>query len=135
MSSWRNFYEGVGGFTGSARLFRVLSNRGTWASGLIKGQGISFPENSMDNFRLMMTMHIPDFVQEQTAEALESGRRTKKTHRQTVHETISAYKVNWAINLFALYKSPGLGGIYPVLKRSSSHGGPSYEAIQGMPCN
>ena len=37
LSSWRDFCGGVEGFPGTARLLRVLSNGGTWASGWIKG--------------------------------------------------------------------------------------------------
>ena len=75
------------------RLLRVPSDGGTWASGWIRGLDGNFARNSMENLRLMMTTHFPKFLQEQTPEAFENGRRTKKADWETAHETINANKV------------------------------------------
>lgn len=115
VKSWKDFCGEIEGVTGSARLLKVLSKDGTYASGWAQRPDGEYPKNSRENLELLMKAHFPDFERKYPRSLLSCSAAMGPNDWATAQRVVSKGRVPWAIGSFAPYKSPGPDGIYPAL--------------------
>jgi len=110
-SSCRNFCFSIENVPETARLRRLLSKQPTIQSQLKRDDG-QWTEGSEEALTALMQSHFPgctDVLDARTHKDTASG------EARSTNDLVTPSKMNWAIDLFAGYKAPGLDGVFPAV--------------------
>lgn len=123
-NSWHQFCESINDTNEAARLRKVISKDKTVIGSLQKHDN-SWTETGAESLQVLMSTHFPgcqDFMDndpsshDQCSQTLDSG----NTCSADLSTIFSESKIEWAINSFKPYKSPGPDGIIPAMLQNSS---------------
>lgn len=114
-NSFRKFCEGITNIPEAARLHKAMSRGKMQESvSLITPDG-SYTEDEEQRALLLLETHFPG--SKPTGGVTIEGRsnRTKREDWDVAKRILSPGRLEWAINSFQPYKSPGVDNIYPAL--------------------
>jgi hypothetical protein len=112
---WRAFCNFINDLPMSARLHRALSrDLKAKLSSLVAPSGLR-TQSEGETLELLMTTHFQDSTPFPGVVASAAASRTRKHDWGVAAEMVTYRKVEWAINTFLPYKSPGIDGIFPAL--------------------
>jgi hypothetical protein len=114
--TWRSFCSPLNDLPRSARLHRALSRDPKNRLGsLVAPTGGQSEGETLD---LLLNTHFPDSAPVEGGAEPAAICRTTGLDWRIATRIITYRRVEWAINSFALYKSPGMDGIFPALLQS-----------------
>lgn len=117
--NWRHMCESIDSTPETARLQKVLSKDHTNGLGTLKKNDGSFTENTQETLELMMETHFPGSLpcsSDQTSTfSLSNGSDMSNEEASDLADHIFTYsKIEWALDTFDPFKTPGLDGIFPI---------------------
>lgn len=118
--SWSSFCDSVDSINGAAKLKKILSRSPTQPTFLSKEDG-SFTLSSEETNETLLQTHFPgcsDLFSE--SESSYENRLPSPPDNETIDNIVSLNKIEWAINSFEAYKSPGLDGICPKMLQETA---------------
>ena len=105
----------------AARVHKALSKDHTNGLGRIKKDDGTFTTDSLETLNVMMEKHFPgsrSILEEETQDSNApcAGSTIARTNAHYIAcDIFTESKVEWAINSFEPYKSPGLDGLLPIM--------------------
>lgn len=119
--SWFRTTEALKGVKETARLQRLLENRGSKEVGsLIKPDG-TYTKSKTESVEVLMRTHFPRCVRLEENERQESEHLQGNDFIEGFEEICSAAKIEWAIQELSPFKTPGEDGIFPALLQKGVH--------------
>jgi len=106
--SWESFCSGIENTLETARLRKVLANNPV-APGLIKTTNGEWTNNAMESLSTLMEVHFPGNEDPSTISNKQSQRR------RIPPGLLTKQRLDWAIDSFDPYKSPGLDMVFPAM--------------------
>lgn len=119
--TWRSYCENMEKTPDVAKLQKVLSKDHSNGLGTVRKTNGKFTVDTQETLKIMMKTHFPGSYlasseDERGAHIDESCRPTGTISNSSIPNTIfTRSKVEWAINSFEPFKSPGKDGIFPAL--------------------
>jgi len=113
--AWRAFCSSIDDLSSSARLHRALSRDPKIKLGSLVSPSGRRTQSEGETLELLLTTHFPNsgVTQDLTVPAAALLARCPDWRLAT--KVVTYRRVKWAIDSFALYKSPGVDGIFPTL--------------------
>lgn len=122
-NSWHQFCESINDTNEAARLRKVLSKDKTTIGSLQKPDN-SWTETGAESLQILMSTHFPGSIDYNDNDTYPSQRSqvfgVENSCSPNISEIFSENKLEWAINSFKPYKSPGPDGIIPAMLQNSS---------------
>ena len=117
--SWRLFTESMNSHCAAARLAKLMSrNETVQVSNVLRPNG-KFTESSVETMNFLLDTLAPGSREVNCSKAAEEPNNNNTavlpTHDEIVSSICSLENMEKAINEFLPFKTPGPGGIYPVL--------------------
>ncbi|XP_055839079.1 uncharacterized protein LOC129907060 [Episyrphus balteatus] len=114
-NSFVSFCENITATPAAARLHKALAKDKTIKSLALRYNDGSFTENEEQRSTLLLNTHFPGSLP-MTGNVIESTTfKPNKTDWKLATAICSGKRIDWAINTFQLFKSPGVDGIFPAL--------------------
>jgi hypothetical protein len=113
--AWRAFRSSIDNLPKSARLHRALSKDPTnKLSSLVAPSG-GKTQSEGETLELLLTTHFPDSGVTQESAVPAAALLARCPDWRLATRVVTYRRVEWAIDTFAPYKSPGVDGIIPAL--------------------
>jgi hypothetical protein len=113
--AWRSFVSSVNDLPRAARIHKVLSRDSKIRLGsLVTPSGLS-TQTERETLDLLLATHFRGPICAEGGVLPAATCRTNRVNWQVVAKIVTYRKVEWAIDTFAPYKSPGVDGIFPAL--------------------
>lgn len=104
----------------TSRLRKILSKDLHVPSNL-QSPGQTWTHTSEETLKLLFEIHFPGCTEAQTCTTrtfvYDNNENTER--KSNIRDIITIDKLEWAVNSFSPYKSPGLDGIYPIMLQKS----------------
>lgn len=121
--AWSNFCGSIEGAKATSKLHKLLAKDPAKGPGVLKKPSGEYTCNTGEAAKLLLDTHFPGNVvanSEHKCECVNCNSFAEFIAAEGFDdaeiEQITNYnRVNWAINSFQKYKSPGLDGIYPIM--------------------
>lgn len=111
--SWMDYCQSIESTKDSARLSKILS-KGHSNPSFLRAPDGTWTASSAECLELLINTHFPGCVD--TNDNSEAGiSHEPLISREEISSILTNQKVQWAVNSFAPYKSPGLDGIMPIM--------------------
>ena len=114
-SAWRAFCSSIEDLRGSARLHRALSRDPKIKLGSLVAPSRSRTQSKGETLELLLTTHFPNLGVTQESTAPLAALLARHPNWRLAMKVITYRRVEWAIDSFAPYKSPGADGIFPAV--------------------
>jgi len=114
-NAWRAFCSSIDDIPKSARLHRALSRDPKIKLGSFVAPTGRRTQSEEETLELLHTTYFPNSGFTQEVAALMAALLTRRPDWRLATGVVTFRRVEWAIDSFAPYKSPGVGGIFPAL--------------------
>jgi hypothetical protein len=114
-NAWRAFCSSTDDLPRSAKLHRALSRDPKIKLGFLVAPTGRRTQSEEETLELLHTTHFPNSEVTQEAAAPAATLLTRRPHWRLAMRVVTYRGVEWAIDSFAPYKSPGVDGIFPAL--------------------
>lgn len=117
--SWKNFCEEIDDLPTTSRIQKVLAKEHTNGLGSLKREDGTYTCNQGETLDLLMRTHFPCCV-DYSHHVMEGNMHSAHSNRmgngqlRKIKEITSLERIQWAIESFGPYKSPGEDGILPI---------------------
>ena len=112
---WRSFVSSVNNLPRTARIHKALSRDSKIRlSSLVAPTGLR-TRSEGETLDLLFNTHFPESVQAEGEVLPAPACRTNRVDWRVATKIVTYRRLEWAINSFAPYKSPGVDGIFPAL--------------------
>ena len=113
--SWSRFCGCVAGPRPAARLFKILGkDRTVDIDNIVLPEG-AYASTTGETLEYLLDTHFPGNVKHTIVSQSEAACQASPEDWQVAKKIVTDERVEWAISLFAPFKSPGLDGIFPAL--------------------
>jgi len=113
--TWRTFISSVNDLPRSARIHRAVSRDPETKLGSLVAPSRLRTQSEGETLDLLLATHFPGFICAEGEVLPAPACRTNCLDRQVAAKIVTYRRVEWAIDAFAPYKSPGMDGIFPAL--------------------
>ena len=114
-SAWRAFCSSIDDLPSSARLHRALSRDPKIKLGSLVAPSGRRTQSEGETLELLLTTHFPNSGVTQELAAPAAALLARHPDWRLATKMVTYRRVEWAIDSFAPYKSPGVDGIFPAL--------------------
>jgi len=114
-NAWRAFCSSTDDLPMSARLHRALSRDPKIKLGSLVAPSGRRTQSEGENLELLLTTHFPNSGVTKEVAAPTAVHLAKRLDWRLATRAVTFIRVEWAIDSFAPYKSPGVDGIFPAL--------------------
>jgi len=113
--TWRTFCSSINDLPRSARLYRALSRDPKTRLGSLVAPTGECTQSEGESLDLLLTTHFPNSAAVEGGVLPAAACHATRVDWQVPARIISYCRVEWVIDSFASYKSPGKDGISPAL--------------------
>ena len=113
--AWRAFCSSIDDLSSSARLQRALSRDPKIKLGPLVAPLGRRTQSEGETLELLLTTHFPNSGVTQELAAPAAAFLARRPDWRLATKVVTYRRVEWAIDSFAPYKSPGVDGIFPAL--------------------
>ena len=117
--TWRAFYSSIDNLPRSARLHRVLSRNPKIKLGSLVAPSGRRTQCEGKTLQLLLTTHFPNSGVTQALPAPVAALLARHPDWRLAMKVVIYRRVEWAIDTFAPYKSPGADGLFLAVATSS----------------
>jgi hypothetical protein len=114
-NAWRTFCSSIIDLPRSARLHRALSRDPKIKLGTLVAPSVRRTQSEGETSELLLTTHFPNSEVTQELAAPVTALLARCSDCRLAARVVIYRRVEWAIDSFAPYKSPGMDGIFPAL--------------------
>ena len=114
-NAWRTFCSSINDLPGSARLHRVLSRDSKVKLGSLVAPSGGPTQSEEEALEQLLTAHFPNSGVTQEAAAPSAALLARCSDWRLATRVVTYRRVEWAIDSFAPYKSPGVDGVFLAL--------------------
>ena len=114
-NAWRTFYSSINDLPSSARLHRALSRDPKIKLGSLVVPSGRHTQSEGETLELLLTTHFPNSVITQETAVPATALLARRPDWRLAVSVVTYRRVEWAIDSFASYKSPGVDGIFLAL--------------------
>jgi hypothetical protein len=112
---WKTFFSSNDDLPKSARLHRALSKDPTIKLGSLVAPSGRRTHSEGETLELLLTTHLPDSGVTQESATPTASLPARCPDWRLATRMVTYRRVEWAIDTFTPYKSPGVDGIFPAL--------------------
>ena len=113
--AWRTFCSSINDLPSSARLHRALSREPKIKLGSLVAPSGGHTQFEGETLELLLTTHFPNSVITQESAAPAAALPPRRPDWRLAVRIVTYRRVEWAIDSFAPYKSPGVDCTFPAL--------------------
>jgi len=114
--SWRNFCEGIESTSEISRLKKVLSNDPQLQPGVMRTEQGELTDTPTGSLMELLKTHFPGCQVNQLADESDLPDHSPSEEDWDIsNSVVTNKKVEWAVNSFSPFKSPGQDGVFPCL--------------------
>ena len=114
-NAWRTFCSSINDLPRSATLHRALSRDPKIKLEFLVAPSGGCSQSKGETLELLLTTHFPDSGVTKKVVAPVAALLAKRTNWRLATRVVTYRRVEWAIDSFAPYKSPGVDGIFPAM--------------------
>jgi hypothetical protein len=113
--TWRSFVSSVNDLPRAVRIHKALSRDSKIRLGSLVAPSGLRTQSEGETLDLLLAAHFPGSICAERGVLPAPTCRTNRLNWQVAARIVTYRKVEWAIDTFAPYKSPGVDGIFPAI--------------------
>jgi len=114
-NAWKTFCSSINDLPRSGRLHRILSSDTKVQLGSLVAPSGGRTQSEGETLELLLTTHFPHSRDTREAAAPEAALLARRSDWMLPTSVVTYRRVEWSIDSFAPYKSPGVNGKFPAL--------------------